>query len=148
LFASGDGGSLDSALKKHLTLTDYGLTLFTPARRAKALLDRYDRNHDGVLEVREWARRVDGKQKPRLAEATLKGIKQANPDVTPLPEITDYFQREHPYLTLESKQLLLPPAMARLAAAVGRGTNLRPIPTLVYLCRMQVGSQRVAGVVA
>lgn len=134
--------ALAAALKRHLTLEDYGLTLFTPAARAKALIDRYDRNKDGVLRGAEWVRRVDGRRKPRFAEVILRGIKQAKPDEITLTEMTEYFQREHPYLAVESQQLLLPRGVVPDVAPPNAA------PTAVYLCRMEANGKTNAGVVA
>jgi ABC-type antimicrobial peptide transport system permease subunit len=148
LFAAGDPEALSSALNDHLTLEDHGLSLFTPAQRAKALLDRYDRNGDGVLRGSEWFRRVGGRNKPRFAEVVARGIQHATPDVLTLAEIQEYYLRAHPYLTLESQQLLLPPETARAALEAARASGLDAAPTLVYLCRLESAGRRIAGVVA
>jgi hypothetical protein len=151
LLASGDSASLKSALQDHLTLEDHGLKLLTPAARAKALLDRYDRNHDGVLRGAEWFRRVAAPaptRKPRFAAVVARGVKHAKPDEITLAELTDYYQREHPYLALESDSLLVPPAAERAAIRAAGQVGLVATPTLVYLCRMEAGGPRNAGVVA
>lgn len=148
ILAEGSRDAVSSALTRHLRLEDHGLTIFTPELRARALLKRYDRNRDGVLRGAEWFRRVDGKRKPLFADIIAKGIKQANPDVLTLSEITDYYHREHPYLTLESQQLLLPPVVARVAFEAAVAGGMRGAGTTVYLCRMQADKERIAGVVA
>ncbi|MFO0876317.1 MAG: ABC transporter permease [Gemmataceae bacterium] len=148
LLAAGEPTRLRSALEKHLTLEDHGLTLFTPARRAQALLARYDRNRDGILRGTEWARRSDGKRQPRFAEVLLRGMKQAKPDILTHEEITEFFQRQYPYLTLESKQLLLSATTSRRAQEAAAQVGLHADPLLVYLARLSAGEKRIAGVVA
>jgi hypothetical protein len=140
--------SPQAALAKRLTLEDYGLKLFTPAQRAKALLGRYDRNRDGVLRGAEWSRRVDGARKPRFAAAIARGIKQAKPDEVTLAEITDYYERQHPYLALESDSLIIPATVERAAISAAVMSEMTVAPTIVYLCRMEAKGKRNAGVVA
>lgn len=136
---------LADALAERLRLEDYGLTLYTPARRAKALLSRYDRNRDGVLRGAEWSK---GKGRPRFASVLARGMKLAKPDTVTLEEITEYYQRQHPYLALESTSLLLPDSVERAARAAAQKSQFDAAPTVVYLCRMETPSQRNAGVVA
>ncbi|MFM7152196.1 MAG: ABC transporter permease, partial [Gemmataceae bacterium] len=148
LFASSNVASLQAALGGSARLEDYGLTLYTPAGRARSLLQRYDRNKDGQLRGAEWFRRVDGKRKPRFAAVEAEGMKPAKPDVLTASEITEYYEREHPNLCLESKQLLLSSAVVRAAEEAASKTGLEQGEALVYLCRMESQGQKVAGVVA
>ncbi len=153
LLARGETAKLNATLARSVQLADYGLTLFTPAARAKALLDRYDRPPgDGVLRGSEWTRRrVAGQRKPRFAEVIFQGLHQAKPEEITLAELTDYFQRKNPYLALESKQLLLPPTWIPADTPTTLhldGQAVTVAPTAVYFCRLDGQGLRQAGVVA
>ncbi len=63
-------------------------------------------------------------------------------------EIEDYFNSRHGYLNLESRLLLLEQPIVEAARAAAEATGLRAAPTLVYLCKLEAGNQRVAGIVA
>src|SRR5262249_39946808 len=128
-------------------LDDRGLTLSTPRRRAQALIRRYDSNHDGKLQFREWQRSVGKQSKPRFAGFIADALPPGKTTLM-LADLESYYARHHPYLALESKQLLLPPEAERAAREAAKALSWKMAPTLVYLARMQHGRQTVTGVVA
>jgi ABC-type lipoprotein release transport system permease subunit len=132
-----DPATLKQALAANLSLEDWGLTLHTPSTRAKAL---FERTND--------KRRKRGKSKLPYAGIVARGIQAAKPGKPTLEEIETWFLREHPYLSLESKQLLLSAAVGDAAQEAAKQSALTAAPTLVYLCRLTVGGKRIAGVVA
>jgi ABC-type lipoprotein release transport system permease subunit len=153
LLASGVKEDIQERLKQRLTLEDWGLVLRTPRSRAADLIARYDRNRDGKLQGAEWLRRVGKQRKPRFAATIARGIDRGEshpvPRETVAPaDIEKYYREHHPYLSLESRQLLLEPFVVTAAEQAARQAKLRLAPTLVYLCRLEAAGQRVAGVVA
>jgi putative ABC transport system permease protein len=126
LLAQG-GTDLRGQLRSRLRLEDWGLVLRGPKERADQLFTR--------------------SRKPSLPGVIAKGIKRRGPDVLTRSAVEAFFRRRYPYLSLESKQLLLdrPAESAALEAADPAG--LGSAPTLVYLCRLRVGGRRIAGVV-
>lgn len=152
LLAAGDGKKLASALRDKLTLEDWGLELHTPATRAKAIVSRYDTDRDGELDGFEWrsSRRLKGIFMPKYAWAIDEGLstEKRKLRVRKLADLTDSIARSFPYLALESKQLLLSKQVAEAGMEMAEETKLIAAPTLVYLCRMDAGKRRFAGVVA
>src|SRR5207302_2061881 len=47
--------------------------------------------------------------------------------------VAEYYRTQHPYLSLESRQMLLEPAVVEAAVRAAAKTGLRAAPTLVYL---------------
>jgi ABC-type lipoprotein release transport system permease subunit len=171
LLAAGPKDALNKALQDNLSLEDWGLVLRTPMSRARDLVRRYDTIvRDGRLSYSEWVlTRQKGKDRPRYAwviEEGLRpgshGVKVAKGDKVDLPsapfpeskrvrtvmDFREYYERLHPYVALESKNLLLSRRVADAALEAAKIAELRVAPTLVYLCRIQVGQKRIAGVVA
>ncbi|MGE3806768.1 MAG: FtsX-like permease family protein, partial [Gemmataceae bacterium] len=125
LLVTGAKGNLNNALANHLTLDDWGLTVFDPEARTASLFDKLDRDHDGTLVSREWRR--------RMASAVVAQIdKDKNGELT-RAEVLDYYRTAHPYLAVESKQMILEPAQARATLEAAKEGNLRAAPTMVYL---------------
>jgi ABC-type lipoprotein release transport system permease subunit len=138
LLASADPSQLKQALQDNLALEDWGLTLHTPATRAEALFARIN------------DRRTKRGKKLPIPGVVARAINPATPGKPTRKEIESYFLRTHPYLALQSKQLLLSEAVADAArdAAREKEVQLKAAPTLVYLCRLTAGGKRIAGVVA
>jgi putative ABC transport system permease protein len=136
LVGGGDSQHLQDALRQHLTLEDWGLVLHTPESRAKALFDKLDRNHDGKLTRNEWRRRV--------AESfALEADRNRNGELD-REEVIAFYKNHRRYLSLESRQMLLEPAVADAALAAAQATGLRAAPTLVYLAnRISDGTKAI-----
>ncbi len=120
-----EGGSvetLQNRLKDHLTLDDWGLVLHTPQSQTDALIRQYGR--DNKLSPREWPGHV--------AEAVAQAADTDGDKTLTRDELLAYFRRRG-YVSLESRQLLLEPAVERAALEVARDMRLEAGPTLVYL---------------
>jgi ABC-type antimicrobial peptide transport system permease subunit len=125
LLIGGGAEELQGQLRQHLTLDDWGLMLQTPQTRTDALFAKLDRNHDGKLERREWNRRI---------AATFAGEADRNHDGTlDRDEVRAFYEQHHNYLSLESRQMLLDPAVAEAALAAAQAQGFVAAPTLVYL---------------
>jgi ABC-type lipoprotein release transport system permease subunit len=125
ILAHGSTSELQQSLRQHLTLDDWGLVLHSPQNRVQSLFERLDRSHDGNLTPNEWRRRV-AESFVRAADANHDGILKRK-------EVLDFYVRNRNYLSLESRQLLLEPAVADAAEAVAKDMGLTAAPTLVYL---------------
>ena len=125
LLVAGATADLAQNLRTHLTLEDWGLVLFDPVLRTNLLFEKLDRNHDGKLTLQEYRRRV--------AEAVAKEADRNHDGVLERSEVLAYYQKQHPYLSLESRQMLLEPFVAKAAGAAAEELGLRSAPTLVYL---------------
>jgi ABC-type antimicrobial peptide transport system permease subunit len=126
---------LQETFRARLEPEDWGLKLISPRDRVDALFARLDRNRDGKLVGREWYEKRGDRRVSKFAGALGAAIPHADSDVYTYPEVVDYFQRHYPYLSLESQQLLIEPALAdtALAAARDKDVHLTAAPTLVYL---------------
>jgi ABC-type antimicrobial peptide transport system permease subunit len=145
---AGGGENLAEKLRDRLTLEDWGLVIQSPSTRAAALMARFDRNQDGVLKGREWFEGGAKNRKPRFARIIAEGISHKDRDAIQRAEIEAYYKQHHPYLSLESKQLLLEPAVSEVALEAAEAAGLRAAPSLVYLARISSRNRRIAGVVA
>jgi ABC-type lipoprotein release transport system permease subunit len=123
------GGKVEDWLQDHLhaqlTLDDWGLVLHDPESRTRDLFARLDRNHDGRLTRGEWQRRV--------ANHFARTADQDHDGVLTYDEVLAFFRKEHAYLSLESRQMILDPAVAAAADAAAGDTHLTSARTLVYL---------------
>ncbi len=120
----GSVQSLQADLKKSLTLEDWGLVLHTPESRTDDLFRKLDKNQDGKLQRNEW--------RGQLAETFAAVV--ANADGVIERDAVAKFYREHSdYLSLESRQMLLEPAVGDAALQTAKESGLRAAPTLVYL---------------
>ena len=135
LLAAGDGVQLQAALENALDLEDWGLRLHTPRTRAEDLLRRVEGKRGQALK-----KALPGVIAERLPSFRDKG--QLVPD-----EVRAAFAKHQPYLALESRSLLLPPAIVTAAKAAAE-PRFTATPTIVYLCKMVDGKRTVAGVVA
>jgi ABC-type lipoprotein release transport system permease subunit len=124
LLAAGDGPNLPAALRLRLDLEDWGLVLRSPEERVAELFRKLDRNRDYILQPREW--------RGKLAEAIVHAIDPKG-EALSSAAVQQFYRKERNYLSLESRQLLIPPDIARKVAAAAEKTNLRSAPTLVYL---------------
>jgi putative ABC transport system permease protein len=125
LLAGGPHPGLSAQLRSHLRLADWGLVLQTPQGRADTLFRKLDRNHDDILQPREW--------RDRLAVALVQAIHPGDSPALTRAEVETFYRRHRNYLSLESTQLLLEPFLAEAALAAAKRAQLRDAPTLVYL---------------
>lgn len=107
-------------LNKALTFDDWGLQLQTPSARVRNL----DRNRDGRLTRNELQR--GGEHFVRAADANKDGKLEE-------VEVRAYYEKQRPYLSLESRNMLLEPAVVDAALVAAKEMKLRASPTLVYL---------------
>jgi putative ABC transport system permease protein len=135
LVAGGQTSTWQQELKQHLTLDDWGLLLHSPESRTESLFAKLDRNHDGKLTANEWRRRV--------AETFADAVRDQQSVLEP-SRVMEFFRTHHNYLSLESRQLLLEPAVADAAMAAAKDAHLRAAPTLVYLANsISAGKQEI-----
>src|SRR5262249_23455442 len=127
LGVGGDAAALQARLRAHLTLDDWGLVLHTPQSRTDSLFAKLDKNGDGKLQRAEWRGQLAGTLVAAAPSAPV-------PDGTISREDLERFYREHHnYLGLESRQMLLEPAVGDAALRAAQDVGLRAAPTLVYL---------------
>lgn len=124
LVGGGDAARLQQELQRHLSLEDWGLMLHSPESRTQGFFDKLDRNHDGKLTSNEW--------RGRVATTFAQAVRNQE-NVLERSRVADFYRSHHPYLSLESRQMLLEPAVADAAAAAAKEAGLRAAPTLVYL---------------
>jgi ABC-type lipoprotein release transport system permease subunit len=122
LAGPGDAGK---KLHDSLTLEDWGLRVLDPARRTEDLFRRLDHNHDGILQPHEWK---EGLGSVFAREASGRD----NADLTK-KELSEYLARRHGYISLESQEIILSPAVERTALEAAASLHMRAAPTLVYL---------------
>jgi putative ABC transport system permease protein len=121
-------GDAAKMLRESLTLDDWGLRVLDPARRTEELFARLDRNHDGILQPREWK---DGLGTAFARQAAGRD----NADLTK-EQVLEYFTRQHGYISLDSKETILPPAVEHAALRAAADLHMQAAPTLVYLANM------------
>lgn len=125
LLVAGAPANLAENLRTHLTLEDWGLVIYDPVVRTNQLFEKLDRNRDGKLTKAEYNRRVAG---------TIVKAADANHDgVLDRAEVLAYYEKDHRYLSLESRQMLLESFIAKAALSTADELALRSAPTLVYL---------------
>jgi ABC-type lipoprotein release transport system permease subunit len=124
ILAAGDNKELQGELKKHLTLDDWGLVLHTPESSTTDLFRKLDKNADGRLQRGEW--------RGRVAETLSAAVADADGVITP-GALAKFYGEQRPYLVLESRQMLLEPAVGDAALVAAGETGLLVAPTLVYL---------------
>src|SRR5262249_32840082 len=124
LLVGNPGADLGSTFRSRLDLDDWGLRLTTPRERADALFARYDTDGDGILRTSEWYKGMAPGRRPqaRFATSYAWGLLDAQRESKQLPrreltreEFERYFNRQHGYLSLESRQLVLEPAVVDAA---------------------------------
>jgi ABC-type lipoprotein release transport system permease subunit len=124
ILVAGAPPDLQDRLRKSLTLDDWGLVLHNPDSRAADLFRKADRNRDGVLKGPE----LQGVPGSIVRAADQNGDKELT-----RAEIEAFYRQQRPYLSLESRQMLLEPAVVDAALAAAKEMNLVPGKTLVYL---------------
>jgi ABC-type lipoprotein release transport system permease subunit len=125
LLAGENNLALADALHRHLTLDDWGLELRDPDSRVRELFKRLDKNHDDVLQPSEW--------RNRLPAALVRSLGSGRNPPLPRERLLHYLREHRNYLSLESNQMLLEPAVEGAALEAGAAAKLRAAPTLVYL---------------
>ena len=155
LLIGGPHRGLTEAFRKALDLEDWGLRLIGPDDKARTLIERYDSNGDGTLQASEWRMGLfDRRQRTTIPSTFAWGIFEKEKGSTlqredlPRERVEHFFRKRYPYLSLESRQLILEPAIAKAALAAAEEAGLHAAPTLVYLCKLSVGDKRIAGIVA
>jgi ABC-type lipoprotein release transport system permease subunit len=115
----------DKSLRAQLTLEDWNLKLRTPEERARAFVKLINPHHteqEPVARAR-WRGRVHDQL---AAQADARGYLTTE-------QVIAYYQKHRAYLSLESNQMYLSPAVAKAANAVCRGKEWTAEPSLVYL---------------
>ena len=125
LVAGGSTAKLQEDLRRHLTLDDWNLILRDPESRTDSLFRKLDRDGDGILSPAEW--------KGRVAETFVKAADQNGDGKLTRAEVAAFYQKHRAYLSLESRQFLLEPAVIDAALQAARECHLQTAPTLVYL---------------
>jgi ABC-type antimicrobial peptide transport system permease subunit len=133
LAGPGDHGT---KLRHALTsLDDWGLRVMNPARRVEDLFSRLDHNHDGILQPREWK---EGLGSALVREAAGRN----NADLTK-KELSEYLTRQHGYISLETRELILPQAVERTALEAAADFHMQAAPALVYLANTIAEGERL-----
>jgi hypothetical protein len=133
LVEGGEASTWQRELQQHLTLDDWGLILHSPESRTQDLFKKLARNQDNKLSATEWRRRVP--------ETFAQAVRSPD-NVLERSKVIAFYRTHHNYLSLESRQMLLDPAVAEAALAAAKETGLRAAPTLVYLAnRISDGKQ-------
>ncbi|MFL5243777.1 MAG: FtsX-like permease family protein [Gemmataceae bacterium] len=136
LLVEGGSNDLKNRFLSLLRLDDWGLQVLDPAKRTDALFGKLDRDHRGRLRRGEWQGRV-AETFARVADADHNG------ELT-RQEVLAYYEKQHPYLTLESRQVLLEPPIADAALLAAKEAGLQSAPTLVYLANsIAVGDKSI-----
>ena len=120
LLAGGVKESLAESLHKNLTLADWNLRLLTPEDRAREFVKFLDPKNNGKsLKPFRWRGRVP------------EDLAPANPkDELPVAKVIEYYRKHRPYLSLQSQQMFLEPAVVDAARKI---PNVDWKPILVYL---------------
>ncbi len=116
---------LQQHLHAHLTLDDWGLVLHDPESRTRDLFARLDHNHDGRLTKNEYQRRAAG--------YFVQEADQNHDGILTRDEVLAFYRTHRGYLSLESRQMLLEPAVGDAARQAAGDMRLLAAPTLVYL---------------
>jgi putative ABC transport system permease protein len=125
ILAGATTDDLQDQLRAHLTLDDWGLVLHSPDSRTRDLFARLDKNHDGKLTPDEYRR--------RLATHVIAAMDKDHDGILTRDEVATFYLIERTYLDLESRQMLLEPAVAEAATVAAKNLGLNAAPTLVYL---------------
>jgi ABC-type antimicrobial peptide transport system permease subunit len=124
LIRGGSPEKLQAELKEHMRLDDWGLALNTPQSRTEELIRKLDKNGDGMLQRGEW--------RGQVAESFAAATADADGVIT-RDSVAKFYRQHRDYLSLESRQLLLEPAVGDAALKAAGESGLRAAPTLVYL---------------
>ena len=130
LFAAGGAPDFVEKFKERLDLDDWGLVLQSPKSRADALFSQLDRDGNKVLSGREWYEKRGSRRVPRFAGGIAAKMMQAASindfEDIPYQKVLEYYERAHPYLSLESRQLILSPTLVEAALATARHKTCEP----------------------
>ena len=105
---------LDQSLKSFLTLADWGLIVRTPKSRTDSLISALDRNSDGAIQPNEW--------RGRLGQAVVEAADADRNRTLTRDELESYFQKRG-YVSLESRQMLIEPAVERAALEAAKAVR-------------------------
>ena len=134
------GGSrvadLQDELRQHLDLEDWGLVLRDPSGRTRELFVKY-----GSADTPAIRRtRLEG----RFAQTFLEDADVNHDGELTRDEILRYYRSQHNYLSLESRQTFIEPAVEKAALQAAKELHLRPVPTFLYLAdSISAGGQEV-----
>jgi ABC-type antimicrobial peptide transport system permease subunit len=148
LLAAGAQPGLGERLQDRLALEDWGLELRGPQKplkkgdqmvrgpdsRVDALFTKSDRDHEDRPEPPRWRDELEPREWRKLLAGVV--INAIGPQPTPgLPRaaIEAFYRKYRNYLVLESRSLLIEPAVGAAAQEAAGAAGLRPAPTLVYL---------------
>jgi ABC-type antimicrobial peptide transport system permease subunit len=106
ILIGGARPSLQEELRRHLTLADWGIRLRAPQDRARDFFRYLDPRGQGSLSPIKWKQRVP----EALAEQA-----RANGGRLTVEPVIEYYRRHRNYLSLESQQMFLEPAVVRAA---------------------------------
>ncbi len=123
--SDGARAPVEWTFSKHLTLDDWGLTVQDPESRAEALFAARPGDPPAPVAGAFWRKHV--------AASVAAAIDRADPDMPTREEALKYYRTHEPFLTLESRQLLLEPAVETAELAAAKDAKLTAAPTLVYL---------------
>jgi putative ABC transport system permease protein len=124
LFQGGQKKALERALEATLTLEDWGLFLRTPTTRLNTLFARLDQDGDGELKISEYDGYIGRQIARQLAPKGSRIITY---------ESAKQWFAQRDYLALESRQLLLEPAVVQAAQALAQEQRLRYAGTFTYM---------------
>ncbi len=150
---------MKEAFRDALDLEDWGLRLASPATKVKTLFKRYQHESgeasDRPLRASEWWKgKQEGRQQSMFATTFAWGIlgkekgESFKREDLSHERVEKFFRERYPYLSLESRQLILEPAIAKAALEAADDAGLRAAPTLVYLCKISAGQKKVTGIIA
>jgi ABC-type lipoprotein release transport system permease subunit len=129
ILVAGAPPDLQERLHQNLTLDDWGLVLYDPDSRAAEAFRKADRNGDAVLTGAE----LKGLPDRLVLAADPRPRPAPTPPMLTRAELERYYRQQRPYLSLESRQMLLEPATVDAALAAAKQLHLTPAKTLVYL---------------
>jgi ABC-type antimicrobial peptide transport system permease subunit len=105
LVRGGGPDQLREDLQGHLTLEDWGLVIRSPQSRTDDLFRRLDRNRDGRLTPDEY--------KGQIAGIVVETADENGDGILTAGGVLDYYRNNHDYVSLESRQMLLEPAVVQ-----------------------------------
>lgn len=124
LACGGDAGEWTKKLHDNLTLDDWGLKWEPPKAIAESLFQELDHDRDKRLSRNEYS--------PHIASLVAESVDGNKDQYLSREEIESYHGRRG-FLSLESRQLLIEPAVERAALQTAKELNVPIAPTLVYL---------------
>jgi ABC-type antimicrobial peptide transport system permease subunit len=125
VFGDKARASTQEWLSRVLLLEDWGLTVRTPQTRVDELFRKLGRKSSGVLSRTQW--------QGRIAEAVAKAADADGDGKLSRSELLGFYEQSRGYISLESRQMILEPAVAKAAFRAAKDSNLNAAPTLVYL---------------